>query len=117
ALTINGSSLSAQEFTFSADTFAFQPGGFGRLSLMADAIVISTDGGVEINADFRLNGRATFANDVVSEKSLFATLLQPLPNNNIEVQLASANALNTPENPDNLEGEEFEPTITPSEFI
>lgn len=117
ALTINGSSLSAQEFTFSGETFAFQPSGFGRLSLMADALVITTDGGVEINADLRLNGRTTFANDVVSEKSLFATLLQPLPNNNIEVQLASANALNTPENPDNLEGEEFEPTITPSEFI
>ncbi len=66
------------------NTFFIQPNGVGTLDLLASSIVISKDGGVQINANTNIAGNLTV------QDSLFTSLLAPLPNTNMEINLAAA---------------------------
>jgi len=66
------------------NTFFFQPSGQGRLSFLADAMVLSRDGGLVINTDVFVNGRLTASGGVST------SLLAALPGENIEINLAGA---------------------------
>lgn len=68
----------------SCQTFFIQPSGEGRLSFLADAMVLSRDGGLQINTDVLVAGRLT------AQEGLFTSLIGALPGQDIEINLASA---------------------------
>ena len=83
-------SLTATAFHFS-DQFSIQPSGQGRLSLMADMLVLEENGLVSINANLKVAGSV----DVDGDLQVAGTLLSNLivannPDENIRLQLAQA---------------------------
>jgi len=62
-------------------TFSIQPSGEGRLSLMADALTITRDGGVVINTDLLVAGNLTVTESVQTSQ------IEPLAGNNLEINL------------------------------
>jgi hypothetical protein len=68
----------------SCKTFSFQPSGEGRLSFLADAMVLSRDGGLQIHTDVLVAGRLT------AQGGLSTSLITALPGSDIEINLASA---------------------------
>jgi site-specific recombinase XerD len=85
-LKVGNVSFTSNTFDFGTgnNTFFIQPSGNGTLDLLASTLIISKDGGVKIN------GNATIAGNLTTEGSLFSSLIKPLPNTNLEVNLAAA---------------------------
>jgi hypothetical protein len=67
-------------------TFAIQPSGDGKLSLMAGMLTLSRDGGVVINSDVLVAGKLTVTEGVNTNE------LRPLDGENLEINLAQATA-------------------------
>jgi len=64
------------------NTFAIQPSGEGKLSLMADALVITKDGGVVVNTDLTINGK------ILAKGGVETNSVKALDGKDLEINLA-----------------------------
>ena len=64
------------------NTFSIQPSGEGKLSLMADAMVITQEGGVVINTDLTVNGK------LLAQGGVETNQIKPTDGRDLEINLA-----------------------------
>ncbi len=82
--------LAANYFSF-GDQFSIQPSGQGRLSLMADMLVLDESGLATINANLRVAGSVDVDADLAVRGTLLGNMISAAdPDQNIRVQLAHA---------------------------
>jgi len=83
-MAFNVDEICAESGENSCQTFFFQPSGNGRLSFLADAMVLSRDGGLQINTDVLIAGRLT------ATAGISTNLIAALPGEDVVINLASA---------------------------
>jgi hypothetical protein len=88
SLLLGRSLLTANTLDFDTE-FVLQSSGLGRLSLMANALVISETGGVEFNRNVTINSNLAVNGDINTTGTITTAKVQPTRNQNLEVNLAS----------------------------